>query len=266
MDETPDQIDYESNQPSRGQWILLAVLGILALLGVITFLAGGYLTATAFLGARNQRSTETAATATAIIQEELKIIEVASQWPLQTFEGFDNNDNQWIEGSIDDEYATIELSIDGAYTWEIESKQGFLWWVYPASEMVVDFYLAVDAINLSSHRDAPHGLVFHLDEDERVYYYFEIRDTQLFSIWGNQRGSWEEIIPYTTSIAIRPGDINHLEIVALNNHFYFLINSELVAETQLPSATQGHAGVAAGLSYEDQESTIVFDNFEVRAP
>jgi hypothetical protein len=266
MDENPEQFDYKSNQPSTTQWILLALVGFLALAGMITFLAGGYFTATSFLGARNQRSTETAATATAIVQEELKIIAAASQWPVQLVEGFDNNDNFWIEGPIDDQYVSMELSIDGEYTWEIASKQGFIWWVYPASEMVADFYLAVDVINLSSHRDAPHGLVFHMDEDERIYYYFEIRDTQLFSIWGNQRGSWEEIIPYTTSIAIRPGDINHLEIIALDNHFYFLINSEFVAETQLPSATQGYAGVAAGLSYEDQESTIVFDNFEIRAP
>jgi len=266
MDEPRQSIDYESNQPSTGQWILIAVIGFLALAGLITFVAGGYLTATSFVENRNQRVTEVAVTATAIAAEELRIIESASQWPLQLFETFDNNDNQWLDGPIDDEYATIELTVDGDYTWDIRSKQGFIWWIYPASEIVSDFYLAVDAVNRSSNRDAPHGLVFHLDEDRRVYYYFEIRETQLFSFWSNAGGAWEEIIEYTTSVAIRPGQLNRLEVVALENHFYFLINGELVADIQLPSATEGYAGVAAGLSYENQESIIVFDNFELRAP
>ena len=266
MNDLLEPQNYEQNQPSTRQWILIAVIGFMALLGIIIFLAGGYFTASSFLQTRSLQATETVAAATVVIQERLSIVESAAQWPLEMFEPFDDNENEWIDGTIDDEYATMELTIDGDYTWEISSKQGFVWWVYPTSDMVSNFYLAVDAINQSSNQDAPHGLIFGLNEENQAYHYFEIRDSQLFSVWSNNQGVWTEIVSYTTAIAIRPGEVNHLEVVSQADSFYFLINDELVAETSILSPTQGYAGVAVGLSYEDEQSTISFDNFELRVP
>jgi len=214
----------------------------------------------------NEQATATAAAGTAVVAARAQAIRSAEKWPLVLLEPFNNNDNEWIDGEIDDEFAEITVTINGTYTWEISSKQGFVWWVYPTSDMVDDFYLAVDVINPSSNRDAPNGLIFRILEDSDFYYYFEVRDTQLFSVWASNPDGWEEVIPYTTSTAIRPSENNHLEIIAQGDEYFFYINDELVAEKTLLAPNQGYSGLAAGLSYEDEQSTIIFDNFELRAP
>lgn len=266
MDDLPESPKYENNQPTTGQWILIGVVGVLAFIGITSFVAGGYFTATTFLEGRSQRATETTAVATAVVLERFEVIDRAAEWPLKLFDPFNDNENEWIDGTIDDEYALMDISINGDYTWEISSKQGFVWWVYPSSNMVDDFYQAVDVVNTSSNRDAPRGLIFRLSEDEQAYNYFEIRDTQLFSVWANNQGAWTEVIPYTTSTAIRPGEINHLEVVSQNDAFYFLINGQMVGDAKITYPSIGYAGVAVGLSYEDEQSTITFDNYEFRAP
>lgn len=266
MDDSTESPNYSANQPTTGQWILIGVIGVLTIIGITSFLVGGYFTAASFLDGRNQRATETSVVATAVVNESLEVIERAAQWPLEIYDPFNDNQNEWIDGTIDDEYALMDISINGDYTWEVSSKQGFVWWVYPSSNMVADFYLAVDVINSSSNRDAPRGLIFRLSEDEQAYNYFEIRDTQLFSVWANDRGGWTEIIPYTTSTAIQPGEVNHLEIISQNDNFYFLINGQLVADATITFPSQGYAGVAVGLSYADEQSTISFDNYELRVP
>lgn len=266
MDEIPESPNYSENQPTKGQWILIAVVGIVALLGIVTFLAGGYFTAASFMDGRSQQAAETDAAATAVVNKRLEVIGGAARWPLELFDPFNDNENDWIDGTIDDEFAFMDVSINGDYTWEISSKQGFVWWVYPSSDMVDDFYLAVDVINTSSNRDAPRGLIFGLTEDYQAYNYFEIRDTQLFSVWANGQDGWTEIVPYTTATAIRPGEYNHLEVISQDDHYYFLINDQLVADATITYPGEGYAGVAVGLSYADEQSTISFDNYELRVP
>lgn len=266
MNEIEEKDKYQANQPTAGQWLLIAGIGLLALLGVIIFIGGGYFAASSFLAERGARATETSVIATTYVDERLDVIETASAWPVEMLETFNNNDNEWVEGKIDDEYATLNIYIDGIYSWDISSKQGFIWWVYPAVDLVNDFYLTVEARNESTNRDAAYGLIFRFSEDDNTYCYFEIRDTQLFSVWKNDNGNWTEIVPYTTSTAILPGVTNTLEIISQDDQFYFQINGELVAETTIYDPAQGYSGVAVGLSYADESSKIIFDNFELRAP
>ncbi|MBC8504403.1 MAG: hypothetical protein H8D34_06075 [Chloroflexi bacterium] len=261
-----EQPNYSSNQPTSRQWILIAGIGFFALCGIITFLAGGYYSLNSMLSARSGQATATAATATAVVVAREQAIRSAIKWPLLFLEPFNNNENEWIDGEIDDEYAKINVTINGTYRWDISSKQGFVWWVYPTSDMVEDFYLAVDVINPSENRDAPYGLTFRVSEDENFYYYFEIRETQLFSVWANDEGNWTDIVPYTDTTAIHPSANNHLEIIAQGDEYFFFINNELVAEKTILAPDQGYSGLAVGLSYEDEQSTIIFDNFELRSP
>ena len=270
MNESQDPIieqpDYSSNQPTSRQWILIIGIGLFALCGIITFMAGGVYSLNSMLSARSERATATSAAATAVVVAREQAIRSAAKWHLLLLEPFNNNDNEWIVGEINEEYAKIDVTINGTYRWEITSKQGFVWWVYPTSDMVEDFYLAVDVINPSSHRDAPNGLIFRISEDADFYYYFEVRDTQLFSDWANEQGNWTDIVPYTESTAIRPSENNRLEIIAQGDEYFFFINDELVAEKTILAPDKGYSGLAVGLSYEDEQSTIIFDNFELRAP
>ncbi len=261
-----EEPNYESNQPSTRQWILIGAIGLIALIGVITFVGGGYFTATRLLTERDSRLTATAAAATAVAVADEQAIRSAAKWPLILLEPFNNNDNEWIDGDIDDEYAEISVTINGVYKWVSSAKQGFIWWVWPTSDPVGDFYLAVEAHNQSDLRDAQYGLIFHFNEDTEGYNYFEVRDTKYFSVWNYDLNGWTELIPSTPSPAIKPGENNSLEVIAQGDAYYFLINNEVVAETVIGSPTYGYAGVAIGLSSEGEESTIVFDNFELRSP
>ncbi len=266
QDPINEQPSYESNQPSTRQWILIAAIGLIALIGVITFVGGGYFTATRLLTERNSRLTATAAAATAIVVAEEQAIRSAAKWPLLLLEPFNNNDNEWIDEDIDDEYAEISVTINGVYKWVSRAKQGFVWWVWPTSDPVGDFYLAVEAQNQSDLRDAQYGLIFHFNEETEGYNYFEVRDSQYFSVWNYDLNGWTELIPFTLSSAIKPGKNNFLEVIAQDDAYYFLINNEVVAETSIDSPAVGYVGVAIGLSNEGEESTIVFDNFELRTP
>jgi len=154
------------------------------------------------------------------------------------------------------------VTINGVYRWETSAKQGFHWRVWPESDLVSDFYLAVDAQNIGDNIDAQYGLIFRENNDS--YFYWEIIDTQYYRLFSYQ-DDWIELIPSTFSDAIQPGDWNHLVVVSENDVFKLWINDQFVDQINGNVPSTGQAGVAVGLSYEGEESMIIFDNFELRA-
>ena len=236
------EFDPQSNQPSKRQWILIATVGFIAICGLLLFISGGALTAYSWYSEQQSEAAETAAAATAVVVERDQAMKAASEWPLVLFEPFDDNTNEWIDGEIDDEYASIQITIDGDYMWEATAKQGFHWRVWPQSDFTTDFFLAVDV----------------------AYFYWEIADTQHYRLFSYQN-EWIELIPSTYTDAIQPGVMNHLVVVSENDEFKFWINDQFVGQASGSFPSKGQVGVAVGLSYEDEESIIIFDNFELRA-
>jgi hypothetical protein len=152
--------------------------------------------------------------------------------------------------------------LNGIYRWDATAKQGFHWRVWPKSDVVSDFYLAVDAQNIGDNEEAQYGVIFREDDDS--YFYWEIRDTQYHRFFSYVNG-WIELIPSTFTDAIRPGETNHLVVVSENDVFKFWINDQFVGQANGRMPSKGQAGVAIGLSNEGEESVIIFDNFELRA-
>jgi hypothetical protein len=148
------------------------------------------------------------------------------------------------------------------YKWEAMAKQGFTWRVWPLSDSTENFYLAVDAQNLGDNIEAQYGLIFRENDD--AYFYWEISDTQYFRFFSYQN-EWIELIPSTFTDAIQPGAMNHFVVVSENDEFEFWINDQYVGEASGSYPSAGQAGVAIGLSYEGEQSIIIFDNFELRA-
>jgi hypothetical protein len=256
------EFNPEENQPSRQQWILIAVVGLIAVCGLLLFLSGGALTAYSWYSERQVEIIETAAAATAVVVERNQAMKTASEWPVLLFDTFDDNRNDWIDGEIDDQYATIQVTVNGVYQWETSAKQGFHWRVWPESDLVSDFYLAVDAQNIGDNVDAQYGLIFRENNDS--YFYWEVSDTQYFRLFSYQ-DDWIELIPSTFSEAILPGAQNHLVVVSENDIFKLWINDQYVGQTSGSIPSNGQAGIAVGSSYEGEESVIIFDNFELRA-
>jgi hypothetical protein len=256
------EINPEANQPTTLQWVLIVVVGLVVILGIALFLSGGAFTAYTWYTGQQAKATETAAAATAIVMERNQVMIEASNWPLVIFDTFDDNENEWIDGEIDDEYSYIWVSINGVYRWEATAKQGFHWRVWPRSDFTTDFYLAVDAQNLSDNPEAQYGLIFRNNDD--AYFYWEVSDTQDFRVFSYQN-DWIELIPSTYTEAIRPGAENHLVVVSVDDEYKFWINDQYVGRASGSYPSKGQVGVAIGLSYEGEESTIIFDNFELRA-
>lgn len=260
------QKDYSANQPSTIQWVLIAVLGLVAACGIILFLSGGAFTAYNYFNRQPAPLAEVLVPgATSTVDNHATELQMGRNWPLLLYDTFDDNQNEWIDGAIDDDYATIDVSIDGGYTWNITAaKQGFIWRTWPTVDQLSDFYLAVDAQNRSDNFDAQYGLIFrNLDEN---YYYFEVRDGQFFRFFLFEANQWKELLPYTYSEAIRPGEINHLDVLSQENQFTLWINDQFVGQANGSYPTQGEVGVIVGISYEGETGLIAFDNFEVRVP
>jgi len=275
MEEIPTspEFDPNSNQPSTLQWVIIGIIGFVAVCGVLLFISGTGLTIYS-LGRQEQeqakatsQAAETAAEATAAADaaateaRDQTLIE-ASQWPIIVMDSFDDNQNGWIDGEIDDDYASIQVTIDGAYKWNAYAKQGFAWRVWPEMDFADDFYLAVDAQNTGDNINAQYGLIFRNDED--AYFYWEVIDTQYFRFF-SYNGDWNELIGSTYSEAIHPGEVNHLVVVSENDEHMFWINNQFVGQASGSFPSSGQAGVAIGLSYGDENSIIIFDNFELRA-
>ena len=259
------EFDPNANQPTSVQWIIIAVVGLIAVCGIALFFSGTAFTIFALFEREQSQVTQIIPTPTIMVDQNQIDYQAAGDWPLLMLDSFVDNQNEWIDGEIDDDYATILVSVDGTYTWNvIQSKQGFTWRVWPAVDSLSDFYLAVDAQNRSDNADAQYGLIFRNQEDD--YYYFEIRDGQHFRFFLYESNQWKELLPYTYTDAIIPRGINHLAVVSQNNQFTLWINDQFVGQAYGSSPAEGQVGVIIGLSYEGEESYIVFDNFEIRVP
>jgi hypothetical protein len=263
MSEEITPTNWDDNQPDYRQWVFVIGIGIVFLCGLAAFIFFGFQTFNRWTVAQNENATQVAATSTAEVATRVRAIQEASRWPTLTFDPFTENVNEWMDGEIDDEYATMSLSVNGRYVWNASAKQGFIWRVWPRSDVVSDFYLAVDAQNLSDNLDAQYGLIFR--NNDGAYYYLEVRDTQYFEVYSYINNEWNELITSTYTEAIRPGAVNRLEIAAKDDVFYFLINNQFVGETIGSLPSRGQVGVAIGMSNAGEEATIAFDNFELRA-
>jgi hypothetical protein len=258
---TVSELDTQANQPSSQQWILIAVVALMTACGIILFLSGSALTAYSWVNERQAEAEATTAAATAVVVDREQDKKAASEWPLLLFDTFNDNQNGWIDGEIDDEYSDIQVAINGVYRWTATAKKGFHWRVWPESDLVSDFYLSVDVQNLGENHDAQYGLIFRENED--AYFYWEITDNQQYRVFSYQN-DWIELIPETYAAAIQPGEVNHLVVLSENDEFRLWINDQFVGQFTSSFPSNGQAGIAIGLSYEGEQSVIIFDNFELR--
>jgi hypothetical protein len=107
------------------------------------------------------------------------------------------------------------------------------------------------------------GLLFHIDEDQ--FYLFEVSG-EYYSLWRSVPDGWTDLIDWTTSDVIRPGDSNLLGVLMLEDHIHLFINDQLVAELTDTHYAAGVVGVAIGLEEAGDEGTFEFDNLLVTAP
>jgi len=80
------------------------------------------------------------------------------------------------------------------------------------------------------------------------------------------QGEWDTLLPQIEATGLNPGESNRLTVVAQGNRFIFFANDLYVGEAFDGRIAEGQNGLALGLSNSGEQATIVFDNFELRAP
>jgi len=211
------------------------------------------------------RKEQTKATAESLVDQ----LTSRQDWPLQIFDPFDDNVNDWLVGESSDELAEISWEIvDSAYHWQAQANEGFIWWSRPELDDLEDVYAAVD-VNIPDGPDTAHiGLVFRHATNSR-YYTFMIRpnvDYPDFSLDWHSEDGWASLIDWTASDAILPGESNHLGVFLVDDQMYLLINEQWVAVYPAENDLAGSVGIVIGLSEAGEQGQFIFDNFEVRIP
>jgi hypothetical protein len=218
--------------------------------------------------ARALRGTEVAqlaqATAAAqALQDELRKIE---KWPILLQDTFDDNALEWFVGDDTGEYADGHWKIeDSRYQWTITAKQGFIWWNNPTMSDVSDFYITVDAKQVSGPENGQVGLIFREFGDGN-YYNFAVRQDGMFSLYQHDESGWTALLDWMPSDAIHPNEVNRIGVLAHGEALALAINGQWVANYTVASADAGLLGLMIGMDNEGEEGTFEFDNFEVRVP
>ena len=181
---------------------------------------------------------------------------------------FASNVNGWSTGEINDEFATTnQLIVDGKYRWEVTAHQDVWDLGVPTGPAVSDFTLSVEAQRISGSEGSEitgYGVVFRwVDFDN--YYLFRIGDDQEFNFFLLENGERSTLIDWTSSSAIRPGEVNRLTVTAAGSHFVLSINDQIVGEADNGRLPSGIVGLVTRL-YAGTESVFEFDNLELRAP
>jgi hypothetical protein len=199
-------------------------------------------------------------------QQGKDLLAEAASWQLVISDSFDNNANQWTTGVKASDLSTETLSVDGGqYNWVATAKSGFVYWTTQKSDTLKDFYVAVDAQQISGPDDGEMGLVFH-EADTSNFYLFEVSSVKMFAVSQFVQDEWQVRIDWTDSDTVQSFQNNHLAVIGKGADFYFFINDSLVGTYTEPTATEGSSGVAVALYHENDTGNFAFDNFELRAP
>ncbi len=189
---------------------------------------------------------------------------IPSGWTLAFGDDFNDNAHEWVVGSYENDWGTVTRVItDGLYTWNITAARSVGRWCTPEIAPLSDFYLTVDAQRVSGPLDASYGVV--LRHNAGNYYLFSIRDDGFFNLnlWYNF--AWRAVIDWTGTLAIRPGEVNQLAVLAEGTHFTLNINGVTVAEAEDAQLAEGEMGLSV-LFITPGNAVFTFDRFEVYTP
>jgi hypothetical protein len=250
----------------------LLVCGLLAFYGCC--MIGFFGTALWLLNQKSQRISASATSTAAVYAtrwSQSTATAVAHATELAQYElidRFDSNKNQWQTGPLlgIDWKGTPQIE-SGVFVWDIEE-------VYDSQAMIsmefdpvnnyvknYDTYVDTKFSAVPPSGLACSGLIFRQAPLgwNTGGYSFSICSAGFYGIYyHNARDGWQEIdAQYHPSI--RRYDWNRLEVLVNDSHFTFLINSQVVYETE--DDRQPVGGVALMVEVQEDGTQILFDNF-----
>ncbi len=155
--------------------------------------------------------------------------------------------------------------VDGRYRFDVTANQpnNVLAWVKAPTPAVADFYLTVEMRRHSGATDTYGGVIVRKDEREQMYV-FRISDNQSYVVSRLLQGSSTRLREAPSS-AIRPNQVNRLEVIGQNTNLKFFINGAYVDEIDDPQLPQGQVDFCVFIP-RPENAVYEFDNLEVRTP
>jgi hypothetical protein len=194
------------------------------------------------------------------------LLEEAREWSLIFQDRFDTNATGWEVGDgPESDLARDHREVsNGQYIWEMEGFDDEVWgWYTPPIDPIDDFYFSVKVEHIeNAGSGAAYGVVFR--REGRNFYTFRITDNQDFRVRRRYEDGWIDLIGWTQSASVRPGDVNRLTVIGQGGDFRFYINDHFVGEARDELLSRGNVGVTIALANAGDADTFAFDDFEVR--
>jgi TolB protein len=204
----------------------------------------------------------------------------AAQWLVVFGDDFEKVTDHWYTGDYTENGRRDIRSIsNGVYAWSLENADGYTYWSPASTGVFKDFAVSVDVRHMAGTLYDGYGLIFCNAANN--YYAFAIQDSGYYSVAVWSADKWNLNVPLSRSNAIKPGEFNHLMVLAETGTFKLFINDEFVQEFHDNTLPSGDVGLMLnsqngntpnpkpnGVAYTFTNSTskVIFDNFEVRAP
>lgn len=203
-----------------------------------------------------------------IVPEDLRQDSEDAQWNTLLFDGFPSNDNNWLVGNLASEYFTkLNRTIaDGRYRWEAEAgRSNSITTAWLMGYQVSDFHLIVNCKHIGGNKaGSGWGVIFRI-LDSQNYYWLRMTDRKFFSVSVQKDGKWlDDVVPWTRTDAIKPNGVNQLEVIAIEAHFIFLINGQIVKEVDDNHFSQGLVGLAIESYTAGEKTTFDFIDITLR--
>jgi LPXTG-site transpeptidase (sortase) family protein len=173
-------------------------------------------------------------------------------------------------GWPDNRQATAWLDA-GTYRLSARVPQHFVAVGVPLSMPLRDVVLSATFRKLSGPVGGGYGLILRdqraelgdgMRQDGR-YYVLEVGDRGQIGMWRREDDKWVDLLPWTASAAVRPGqEANVLEAWAIGDRLTLLVNGVEVASQVDATLTSGHVGVFAGGDGND----VALERLLVRTP
>jgi len=95
------------------------------------------------------------------------------------------------------------------------------------------------------------------------YFLFQADDRGEVGIWRRDEQRWVDLVPWTPSTAVRPGDgANELTVRAMGPRLTFLVNGTQVAEVEDPAPSRGRVGIFAG----GLQNEVIVERVSIQLP
>ncbi len=180
---------------------------------------------------------------------------------------FKSNKNNWIEGDYSGDYADANYQIaNGVYAWTVYSNDVANVTSWPDMDFVGDFTATVKAKQTSdNYDDADFGLIY-IVPDSNHFLSFTISNQDYSVYVFEEATSWTELVGWSHSDALLPGEFNDLIVTRSGDDFVFSANGQELCTITYSAISQGVLGLNVDIFPVGVTGTFEFDDFTVTTP